>query len=105
MKIKLDENMPAGLVRILAAIGHQADTIPQEGLAGADDTDVWGAAQAAGKFLITQDLDFSDITQFTPGSHHGILILRLKEPGLSASPHASVQRSKERTLRAGADAS
>jgi hypothetical protein len=32
--------------------------------------------------LITQDLDFSDLRQFTPGTHAGILLIRLKEPSI-----------------------
>ena len=30
--------------------------------------------------MITQDLDFSDLRQFAPGSHHGILLVRLRSP-------------------------
>src|SRR5579859_1547164 len=33
-----------------------------------------------GRFLITQDLDFSDIRQFIPGTHCGILLVRLHSP-------------------------
>jgi hypothetical protein len=29
---------------------------------------------------ITQDLDFSDIRQFKPGTHAGIVLLRLRDP-------------------------
>jgi predicted nuclease of predicted toxin-antitoxin system len=32
VKVKLDENLPARLVRLLAELGHDADTVPQEGL-------------------------------------------------------------------------
>ncbi len=32
------------------------------------------------RFLITQDLDFSDIRQFKPGTHHGLLLVRLQQP-------------------------
>jgi predicted nuclease of predicted toxin-antitoxin system len=81
MKIKLDEHMPAALMRALRALGHDVDTVPREGLAGADDPVVWSAAQASGRFLITQDLDFSDVRRFQPGTHEGILLVRLKEPG------------------------
>ncbi len=66
MKIKLDENLPESLVAELATLNHDADTVPQEGLAGHDDPDVWAAAQAAGRFLITQDLDFSDVRKSIP---------------------------------------
>lgn len=61
MKIKLDENMPLGLVTDLAAAGHDTDTVMDEGLAGRPDTEVWEASREAGRLLITQDLDFSDI--------------------------------------------
>ena len=81
MKVKLDENLPASLVEELAALGHDADSVPQEGIAGHPDSDVFDAAQKAGRFLITQDLDFSDLRRFAPGSHHGILLVRMSTPG------------------------
>lgn len=34
MRIKLDENLPAGLVPLLAALGHEVDTVPAEGIGG-----------------------------------------------------------------------
>jgi hypothetical protein len=61
MRIKLDENLPAGLVGDLQALGHDVDTVPSEALAGHPDPDVWNGAQAAKRILLTQDLDFSDI--------------------------------------------
>jgi len=84
LKIKLDENLPSGLVEVLTALGHDADTVPQEHLAGHDDSEVWRAAQDASRFLITQDLDFSDIRRFEPGSHAGLLLVRLLEPSRTA---------------------
>lgn len=84
MRIKLDENLPLRLVRMLASLGHETDTVPQEGLVGQDDAHVWLAAQAAGRFFITQDLDFSDVRRFVPGTHHGLLLVRLRDPGRNA---------------------
>lgn len=84
MKIKLDENLPASLVATLAAKGHDVHTVPAEGLAGRPDAEVWRAVTAEGRFLVTQDLDFSDSGQFAPGTHPGILLLRLSEPGIRA---------------------
>lgn len=80
MKIKLDENLPARLKAALAIYGHEADTVNDEGLTGRPDQDVWLAAQREGRFLITQDLDFSDTRKFTPGTHFGLLLVRLREP-------------------------
>jgi predicted nuclease of predicted toxin-antitoxin system len=84
VKIKLDENLPAQLARALTALGHDTDTVPQEGLAGMPDPDIWAAAQTAGRFFITQDLDFSDIRRYVPGTHAGLLLVRLRAPGRQA---------------------
>ncbi len=80
MKIKLDENLPRGLVEILHDLGHNAETIHREGLAGSDDLIVWEAVKRERRFLITQDLDFSDARKFFPGTHAGILLIRLHRP-------------------------
>lgn len=84
MKIKLDENLPRRLVDVLAALGHDVDTVPDEQIAGRDDDVVWHAAQSTGRFLITQDLDFSDARKYVPGTHHGLLLVRLAQPGREA---------------------
>src|SRR5689334_12336083 len=84
MKLKLDENMPASLVAVLVSLGHDTDTVPQEQLAGKDDDTIWKAAQTAERLLITTDLDFSDIRQFQPGTHHGLILVRLQNPGRKA---------------------
>ncbi len=94
MKIKLDENLPHQLVRLLTELGHDTDTVPQEELTGRSDDDIWTAAQTAERFLITQDLDFSDIRCFAPGTHHGLLLVRLRAPGrdaLARRVHAVLQ--------------
>lgn len=80
MKVKLDENLPLRLRDALRLLGHDADTVPDEGLGGRDDESVWRAAQAEGRFLVTQDLDFSDIDRFQPGTHAGVMLVRLREP-------------------------
>ncbi len=61
MRIKLDENLPTSLVESLVELGHDADSVQQEGLQGAPDPDVWAATQADERLLVTQDLDFSDV--------------------------------------------
>lgn len=81
MKLKLDENLPEALMEALAALGHDADNVRMEGLAGRDDPSVWRAAQADGRFFITQDLDFSDTRRFQPGTHCGLLLVRLPVAG------------------------
>lgn len=80
MRIKLDENIPSSLADWLRDASHDADTVHQEGLTGKNDATVWEATQTAGRFFITQDLDFSDLRRFKPGAHHGLLLVRLTEP-------------------------
>jgi predicted nuclease of predicted toxin-antitoxin system len=81
VKIKLDENLPERLISKLQALGHDADMVRGEQLAGRADNDIWRATQLADRFLITQDLDFSDVRRYTPGTHAGLLLVRLAQPG------------------------
>ena len=80
MKIKLDENLPVHLAAILINLRHDVHTIAEENLSGKSGREVWEAAQQDERFLITQDLDFSDLRRFAPGTHSGILLVRLHSP-------------------------
>ncbi|MGH9742301.1 MAG: DUF5615 family PIN-like protein [Candidatus Acidiferrum sp.] len=80
MKIKLDENLPFRLAPLLKDLSHDVHTLYDELLLGHPDNEVWAAAQKESRFLITPDLDFSDLRRFAPGSHHGILLVRLRSP-------------------------
>jgi predicted nuclease of predicted toxin-antitoxin system len=81
MKIKLDENVPADLTVPLKALGFDVDTVKEEGLSGEADPGVWAAAQKEGRFLVTQDVYFADIRRHPPGTHAGVLLLRLPQTG------------------------
>ena len=61
MKVKLDENLPADLVEVLVRLGHEADTVPQEGMKGYDDDRLWPVILDVRSFFVTQDLGFSDV--------------------------------------------
>lgn len=76
--------MPLQLALYLSELGHDVETVPQEGLAGTEDPVVWAAAQNERRFFITQDLDFSDITRFASSHHAGLLIVRLRTPNRRA---------------------
>lgn len=84
MKIKLDENLPKRLADILTQMGHDVDTVVEERIVSAPDADVLDAARVAGRFLITQDMDFSDIRRFSAERDPGLLVIRLRQPGRSA---------------------
>ena len=82
--VKLDENLGRTHVRFLQELGYETDRIHDEGLSGAADEDVWEKVVSEGRFLITLDLDFSDIRRFQPGSHPGILLVRARNKGRGA---------------------
>lgn len=84
MKFKLDENLPVSSTAILAGAGHDVDTAGQEGLSGAPDPDVVAAATAAGRVLVSLDVGLADIRAYPPGSHAGIVLLRLTDQSAAA---------------------
>ena len=83
MKFKLDENLPVQLKFLLSQLSHDVHTTRDESLTGHSDQEIWESAQRESRFLITQDMDFSDLRQYAPGSHFGILLLLLHAPDRS----------------------
>lgn len=83
MKLKLDENLPPAARSAAEALGHDVDTVADEGMLGSADPDVFAAAQREGRFLITLDVGFGDIRQYPPGTHAGIAVVRL---GVASRP-------------------
>jgi len=81
MRIKIDECLPYEIAEILGGKGHNVETVKNEGLTGSLDDIIWKTAQAEKLFLITSDLDFSDIRRYAPGTHQGLLLLRLRQEG------------------------
>ena len=77
MRFKLGENLPVSLAADLQASGHDAETVFDENIQGADDPQIISHARAERRVLITFDLDFSDIRNYPPGSHPGIVVFRL----------------------------
>jgi predicted nuclease of predicted toxin-antitoxin system len=80
MKAKIDEDLPVEVAARLVALGHDVQTVFDEGLQGSPDREIWEAAPREGRLLVTQDLDFSDVRRFAPGTHHGVLLIRLRFP-------------------------
>jgi predicted nuclease of predicted toxin-antitoxin system len=84
VKIKLDEMLPEALVELLSELGHDVESVTSEGLSGESDSTIRKVAGEENRFLISQDLDFSDIRRFAPGTHPGVMIVRLRQPGRKA---------------------
>lgn len=97
MKVRLDQGLPASLTPALAGLGHDVDTVPP---GGGPDAEIWAAAQRDGRFLVTQTLDVLDPVRFAPGTHRGILLVRLREPGRKAlSEHLQILFETEEVAR------
>jgi len=84
MNVKLDENVPAGLVSVLRKRGHGATTVSDEGLVGQPDGTIWDAAQRENRLLVTMDRRFPDVRSLGSVAHAGIIVLRPSTQGRRA---------------------
>jgi predicted nuclease of predicted toxin-antitoxin system len=55
VRIKLDENLPISAGEPLQSAGHDVDSVVDEGLAGATDTNVLAEATGRDRLVITLD--------------------------------------------------
>jgi len=82
MKIKLDENIDVRLAPIIAAAGHDVDTVKAEGLSGKPDETIYEPCRADARVVVTLDLDFSNPLRFDPAATEGIVVIRVPRPVL-----------------------
>ena len=78
MKFKLDENLPVELCDDLRALGHEADTVPDEGLMGVPDSILLEHAQSEDRVLLTMDKGIGDVLAFARRHLPDILAVDLK---------------------------
>lgn len=79
MRLKLDENLPTRAADPFRRAGHDVDTVADENLTGAADVDVMLAASRAQRLVVTLDRGFGDVRLHPPGSHAGVLVLRVED--------------------------
>ncbi|HEX8845463.1 MAG TPA: DUF5615 family PIN-like protein [Pyrinomonadaceae bacterium] len=77
MKICVDENIPLITVAELGSRGHNVLDIRGTANQGMPDDLLWELAQKESRLLISTDKGF---VQYRNESHHGILIVRLRQP-------------------------
>ncbi|MGB9177694.1 MAG: DUF5615 family PIN-like protein [Pyrinomonadaceae bacterium] len=73
----MDENIPLITVRELRSLGHDVLDIRGTAHQGIPDDRLWELAQNESRLLISTDKGFA---QYRNESHHGILIVRLRQP-------------------------
>ena len=84
MKFKVDENLAAEVAADLRAAGHDADTPPDQGLAGAPDSAVLARVQADGRVILTMDKGIADVRAYPPRQYAGIILMRPRMAGRAA---------------------
>lgn len=84
MTFKLDENLPAELVGDLRAAGHDAQTVPQQDLAGAPDSVVIDRVRTEGRVLLTMDKGIANARAYPPERYGGIILFRPRSSGRAA---------------------
>jgi predicted nuclease of predicted toxin-antitoxin system len=78
MRFKIDEKLPVELAITLGNHGHEASTVPSQGLGGHPDNDIASTCKKEKRALITLDADFSDITKYPPEDFFSLIVLRLR---------------------------
>ncbi len=77
MKFKIDENLPVELRGLLRAHGHDAATVLDQSHGGRPDQFIFEVCKREDRAIMTLDTDFGDIRSYPPGSHAGIVLVRV----------------------------
>lgn len=94
MRFKLDENLSPTLAEQFLAAGHEAHSVLEQSLGGANDPRVIEACRAEDRALITLDLDFANIQRYPPAQYAGIMVLRL-----GTQAHGAIVRAVAEAIR------
>ena len=81
MKFKVDENLPCEVAADLRAMGHDADTVDEEGLAGTADVGLMAHVKAEGRVILTMDKGVADLRAYPPDQYAGIVLFRPRSSG------------------------
>lgn len=101
MKLLLDENLSPLHARTLRELGHDAVSVAQCGLSGADDSVVRAFAIESGRILVTLDADFANVLRYSPSNSPGVIRLRIHpatEGAIDALLRSTILRLTEMSL-------
>jgi predicted nuclease of predicted toxin-antitoxin system len=77
VKLLLDENLSPLHARTLRELGHDAVSVVELGLSGADDSVVRASAVEGGRILVTLDADFANVVRYSPSDTPGVIRLKV----------------------------
>lgn len=84
MKFKLDENFGSRTQELFRASSHDVQTVRDQELQGCEDLNLYKVCCVEQRCLVTLDLDFADITRFSPTEANGIIVIRVpRNPSLA----------------------
>lgn len=77
MNFIADENVYTPIIEALRGAGHDLLEAKEEKSLVMSDFEIFKTAQEQNRTLLTMDKDFSNILRYAPGSHPGIIVLKL----------------------------
>jgi predicted nuclease of predicted toxin-antitoxin system len=77
VRVKVDEDLPAEIASLVREAGHDAATVAEQGLSGSPDQALWESVQPEKRCLLTADKGFANAQSYPPGTHSGVVLLRL----------------------------
>ena len=84
MKFKIDENLPAEIADDLRALGHDAMTVVDQGMAGFDDARLMVRVEDESRVLMTMDKGIADVRAYPPHRLAGLVLFRPSQAGRGA---------------------
>jgi predicted nuclease of predicted toxin-antitoxin system len=81
VKFKLDENIPSEMAGFLLALGHDAQTVFDEGLTGSLDLNLLEHVRHEHRVFLTMDKGIADIRVYPPSNYEGIILFRPTRTG------------------------
>jgi len=84
MKVKIDENLPAEIADDLRALGHDAMTVVDQGMAGIPDEQLMVRVEQESRVFMTMDKGIANIQAYAPQRFAGLILLRPNQAGRGA---------------------
>lgn len=80
MKFKIDENLGPQVRDRFVREGYDALTVHDQCASGIADPDLVRLCTSEGRTLVTMDKELANVVMYPPGSHAGVILLRIMSP-------------------------